>query len=96
MTSAAPRQPHEFRERHALQPAGRHGRQHRRQRATRRGIAGAPGRKNAGVLLHANAGDRVEKGAPLYEIHAETPGELEWARDYANSRAHPFAIEDAS
>ncbi len=59
-------------------------------------LAGAPGRKNAGVLLHANAGDRVEKGAPLYEIHAETPGELEWARDYANSRAHPFAIEDAS
>ncbi|TYO91176.1 thymidine phosphorylase family protein [Oceanicella actignis] len=56
-------------------------------------LAGAPGRKNAGVLLHASLGQRVDKGDPLYEIHAETPGELEWAAEYAGARAHPFRIE---
>lgn len=59
-------------------------------------LAGAPGRKCAGVLLQARLGDRVARGAPLYEIHAETVGELNWAGDYARSRAPAFAIaEDA-
>lgn len=55
-------------------------------------LAGAPGRKSAGVLLAKRPGDKVERGDPLYEIHAETSGELEWARDYARSSASPFQI----
>lgn len=57
-------------------------------------LAGAPGRKNAGVHLLVRPGDRIERGQPLYEIHAETPGELEWARDYARSGSSPFRIGD--
>lgn len=58
-------------------------------------LAGAPGRKSAGVLLHARVGDRVDRGSPLFEIHAETPGELDWAQEYARSGPSPFAIEAA-
>jgi len=54
-------------------------------------LAGAPGRKTAGVLLHKRPGDTVERGEPLYEIHAETSGELDWARDYA--RSGPSALQ---
>lgn len=59
-------------------------------------LAGAPGRKHAGVRLLAKPGDAVKAGQPLYEIHAETPGELAWAQDYARSGASPFHIADAS
>lgn len=55
-------------------------------------LAGAPGRKNAGVLLHKRPGERVDQGEPLYEIHAETSGELDWARDYARSSTSAFTI----
>jgi len=55
-------------------------------------LAGAPGRKTAGVLLQKQPGERVERGEPLYEIHAETSGELDWARDYARSSASAFTI----
>lgn len=58
-------------------------------------LAGAPGRKTAGVLLHQRIGDRVEAGEPLYDIHAETSGELEWARDYARNGVAPIQIGDA-
>jgi len=58
-------------------------------------LAGAPGRKHAGVRLLARPGDAVEAGQPLYEIHAETPGELGWAQDYARSGSSPFRIGEA-
>ena len=57
-------------------------------------LAGAPGRKTAGVLLHKRPGERVDQGDPLYEIHAETSGALDWARDYARSSATAFTIGD--
>lgn len=57
-------------------------------------LAGAPGRKTSGVVLLARVGDAVERNQPLYEIHAETPGELAWSRDYADSGENPFGIED--
>lgn len=57
-------------------------------------LAGAPGRKDAGVLLFARPGDTVETGQPLYEIHAETRGELAWAQDFARSGPSPFQIGD--
>lgn len=57
-------------------------------------LAGAPGRQRAGLLLLVQPGDSIEVGTPLYEIHAETPGELAWAQDYARSGPSPFQIGD--
>jgi thymidine phosphorylase len=56
-------------------------------------LAGAPGRKKAGVLMHTQVGDHVQSGSPLFEIHAETPGELAWALDYTNARENPMRLE---
>ncbi|MDD9922380.1 MAG: thymidine phosphorylase, partial [Boseongicola sp.] len=58
-------------------------------------LAGAPGRKTSGVLLHARLGDTVDIGQPLFEVHAETRGELDWALDYAASGESAFRVEDA-
>jgi thymidine phosphorylase len=57
-------------------------------------LAGAPGRKAAGVDLLVRPGDRVQAGDPLYEIHAETPGELAWARDFVRSGTTPIFVGD--
>jgi thymidine phosphorylase len=59
-------------------------------------LAGAPRGKRAGVDLLVNLGDRVDLGQPLYEIHAETPGELAWAREFVRSGQTPFLIEEPS
>ncbi|NBB92081.1 MAG: thymidine phosphorylase [Gammaproteobacteria bacterium] len=48
-------------------------------------LAGAPGAPAAGVYLHARLGDRVERGQALYTIHAESRGELAYAREYAET-----------
>ncbi|HXV24182.1 MAG TPA: thymidine phosphorylase family protein [Alphaproteobacteria bacterium] len=57
-------------------------------------FAGAPGAKAAGVLLHAAVGQRVDVNEPLYTIHAESRGELEYALDYIT--AHRDAVRVAS
>lgn len=54
-------------------------------------LAGAPKVKGAGVDLLKKLGDGVERGEPLYRIHADTPTELAFARDVA-ARASGFAI----
>src|SRR3990167_3810476 len=59
-------------------------------------LAGAPGRKRAGVLMLARIGDKIETGQPLYEIYAETRGELSWAQEYARSGPSPLQIGDTS
>ena len=46
-------------------------------------LAGAPESKAAGVHLAVQVGTRVSAGAPLCTVHAETPGELHYALDYA-------------
>ena len=45
-------------------------------------LAGAPGSKSAGVEMHVRLGDQVSPSQPLYTVHAETVGELEYALDY--------------
>ncbi|NNL67190.1 MAG: thymidine phosphorylase, partial [Myxococcales bacterium] len=45
-------------------------------------LAGAPSAKAAGVRLRVRVGDIVEAKQPLFELHAESAGELEYARDY--------------
>ena len=58
-------------------------------------LAGAPDDKAAGVALHVTLGDRVVAGAPLCTLHAESPGELAYALDYAAANPGIIAIEDA-
>jgi thymidine phosphorylase len=46
-------------------------------------LAGAPEAKAAGIDLHVQLGDRIEAGQPVCVVHADTPGELHYALDYA-------------
>jgi thymidine phosphorylase len=46
-------------------------------------LAGAPEDKAAGVEMHARLGTPVSRGQPLYTIHAESPGELDYSLAYA-------------
>jgi thymidine phosphorylase len=49
-------------------------------------LAGAPQAPAAGLYLHAPLGSRVERGQPLFTMHAETPGELAYALAYLYSQ----------
>lgn len=49
-------------------------------------LAGAPNDQTAGVDFEAPLGTAVEIGQPLYTIHAETAGELDYALAYAGSQ----------
>ncbi len=53
-------------------------------------LAGAPADKAAGLELAVRAGERVRPGDVLMTVHAESPGELEYALEYF--RAHPDVI----
>lgn len=55
-------------------------------------LAGAPETKAAGIELHVRLGQTVEAGQPLCTLHAETPGELNYALDYAGSNPDVFGI----
>jgi thymidine phosphorylase len=52
--------------------------------------AGAPAHVTAGVKLLRTVGDIVRKGEPLFEIHAQSPAQLEFGRAYAD--AHPNIV----
>ena len=56
-------------------------------------LAGAPDAKAAGVALHVKLGATVGRGMPLCTVHAQAPGELAYALDYA--AANPGIIEVA-
>ncbi|MBS0470641.1 MAG: thymidine phosphorylase family protein [Proteobacteria bacterium] len=55
-------------------------------------LAGAPEAKVAGVDLHVRLGDRIAAGMPLCTVHAEAPGELDYALDYAAANEAMFEI----
>lgn len=57
-------------------------------------LAGAPRQKCAGIRLLVRIGDRVDKGQPLYELHAETPGELAYALAYAEAQTGVLALSE--
>jgi thymidine phosphorylase len=57
-------------------------------------LLGAPADALAGLELHVRIGDAVEPGQPLFTLHAESPGELAYARRYLES--HPFIGVDGS
>jgi len=57
-------------------------------------LAGAPDDKAAGVELHVRLGDVVAAGQPLCTVHAESPGELAYALDYAAANPGIIAVEE--
>ena len=56
-------------------------------------LAGAPKAPAAGLDLHVRLGQRVVRGEPLYTVHAETPGELAYALDFAAGKTDVVSIE---
>jgi thymidine phosphorylase len=56
-------------------------------------LAGAPEAKAAGVEMHVRLGEVVAAGQPLCTVHAETPGELDYAIEYAASTEDIVRIE---
>ena len=58
-------------------------------------LAGAPRAKVAGLDLHVRIGNAVERGQPLFTLHAEAPGELRYALDYFESQARIIDISAA-
>lgn len=57
-------------------------------------LAGAPDAKAAGVEVHVRLNDIIEAGQPLYTIHAEAPGELAYALDYATANATIYEVTE--
>lgn len=55
-------------------------------------LAGAPADPAAGIDLHVRLGDRVERGQPLFTLHAENPGELAYAHEYLTAHADVVVI----
>jgi thymidine phosphorylase len=57
-------------------------------------LAGAPDAKASGVDLHVRVGDAVQKGEPLFTVHADAPGELEYAAEFAANNPDIIGLED--
>jgi thymidine phosphorylase len=55
-------------------------------------LAGAPDDKAAGVEIHVRLGDVVSAGQPVCTVHADSPGELAYALDYAAANPGIFTI----
>lgn len=58
-------------------------------------LAGAPRSKAAGVELLTRLGDVVDKGQPLYMIHAEAKGELRYALNFLEQERAIIEIEES-
>jgi thymidine phosphorylase len=59
-------------------------------------LAGAPIAPAAGVEVHVRLGDHIQRGQPLFTLHAQAPGELAYVLEYVSSRPAIFEIsEDA-
>jgi thymidine phosphorylase len=58
-------------------------------------LAGAPNDPSAGVDYLIRLGQKVEEGDTLFQLHAETCGELDYALDYVNNNSDIFEIDEA-
>ncbi len=56
-------------------------------------LAGAPDVKVAGVRMFVRLGDEVQAGAPVLDVHADSPGEMAYAMDYAHHNPDLLEIE---
>ena len=59
-------------------------------------LSGAPRSKAAGLTLHVRVGARVHRGEPLFTLHAESPGELDYARAYATQNRDIISVGNES
>ena len=59
-------------------------------------LAGAPASPGAGLDCRVRIGDRIDAGEPLLQVHAQSPGELEYALEYATAHPDIFAITPAA
>ncbi|MDO8279937.1 MAG: thymidine phosphorylase family protein [Burkholderiaceae bacterium] len=58
-------------------------------------LAGAPKIPCAGIDLHVRTGDFVERGQPLFTLHADSPGTLAYATEYALTQSDTIhVVED--
>jgi len=55
-------------------------------------LAGAPADPAAGVILYKRLGDRVSRGETLLSLHAESPGELDYAVEFLNDHPKLFTL----
>ena len=58
-------------------------------------LAGAPASKAAGLELLARVGDSIERGQPLFRLHAESPGELEYALTYVRDNPDILVVTES-
>jgi thymidine phosphorylase len=72
--------------------AGRVGSVDNRKLARVAKLAGAPDAKAAGVEVHVRLNDMIEVGQPLYTVHAEAPGELAYALEYATANPDIYEV----
>lgn len=59
-------------------------------------LAGAPAARAAGALMHARLGDAVERGQPLFTLHAASPGELAYAGRYVDAGPPIIDVSEAA
>ncbi len=57
-------------------------------------LAGAPTDKVAGVDLYSPIGTIIEKGQPLFTVHAHAPGELDYALNYLEGHQDIINIQE--
>lgn len=76
--------------------AGRIGAVDNRRLARIAKLAGAPKAPAAGLDLHRTAGDQVWAGEPVFTIHAQTPGELAYAKAYAAQQEDVIHLDPLS
>jgi thymidine phosphorylase len=65
-----------------------------RKLATLAKLAGAPRAAAAGVHFRAPLGSWLEVGQPILSVHADTPGELAYALEYAAAQSNLVTLED--
>ncbi len=56
-------------------------------------LAGAPASAMAGIDCRLRIGDSIRTGDPLFHVHAQTSGELDYAMEYAAAHPDIFLIE---
>jgi thymidine phosphorylase len=59
-------------------------------------LAGAPHTPAAGLEFLAPLGIQVEKGQPLFVLHADAPGVMQYALDYIESQPDIVNVEEAA
>ncbi|MFM7785996.1 MAG: thymidine phosphorylase, partial [Gammaproteobacteria bacterium] len=58
-------------------------------------LAGAPADKCAGIELQVRLGERVDRGQPLFTMHADTQGELQYALEFLRAHPETLRVEEA-